>query len=116
MTSGCLTLCLTETPPQWLEFWKVVVCPGLRVEAHGMDHAALVIQWVWGQGGVSGDIIHLWTVAPLGWPLWMVSKEAFPTPGMVCGGPVLWECVLMDSTINNASQRSMVFFSHLRCF
>lgn len=49
MTSGCLTLCLTETPPQWLEFWKVVVCAGLRVEAHGMDHAALVIQWVWGQ-------------------------------------------------------------------
>lgn len=34
----------------------------------------------------------------------MVSKEAFPTPGMACGRPVLWECELMDSTINNASQ------------
>lgn len=70
---------------------------------------------VWCQGSVSGDIIHLWTVAPLGCLLWTVSKEAFPTPGMVCGGPGLWECVLMDSTINNASLRSMVFFSHLRC-
>lgn len=81
-----------------------------------MDHAASRIQWVWGQGSVSGDLIHLWTVASLGCPLWIASKEAFPIPGMVCGGPVLWGCVLMDSTINNASQRSMVFFSHLRCF
>jgi hypothetical protein len=94
----------------------VAACPGLRDEVPGVDRAASGIQGVWGQGSVSGDIIHLWTVASLGCLLWTVSKEAFPTPGMVCGGPGLWEWVLMDSMINNASQRSMVFFSHLRCF